>query len=357
MPTKIIDRYIARVLLSAVCAVLIGICALDFLFGFLDELSLVNDAGYGPLQVLVYVALQIPKRMFEFTPVSVLIGSLVGLGVLASQSELVVLRATGLSVVRIVLIGCKAVLWVLVFNFALVQWLIPEANLYAQSYRAVHLSEGGELKLRSTNWQKDGDDIIHFQHVKSDGTMVFFTRFEFDEQFQLASVTRARQAVFERAGRWRLEDFKETRFTPNQVFYRQAELESWYTQLTPTTLLKLVLNPSYLSVTALWEYMSYLEALDLNVQQHKLVFWKKVLSPGVTLVMFILASSFLFGSLRSATMGFRVTVGIVFGLLYRYLQDFLGFSSLVYQVDPLWAALIPLIIFLTIGWVNLRRVS
>ena len=72
--------------------------------------------------------------------------------------------------------------------------------------------------------------------------------------------------------------------------------------------------------------------------------------------MVLVACSFIFGPLRSVTMGLRIISGILAGLGFRYLQDFAGYASLIYHFSPLLAAGLPIALSLLWGIVALRRV-
>ncbi|HBM49786.1 MAG TPA: LPS export ABC transporter permease LptG, partial [Marinobacter sp.] len=89
--------------------------------------------------------------------------------------------------------------------------------------------------------------------------------------------------------------------------------------------------------------------------QYWLAFWKKALMPLGTAVMVLVAISFVFGPLRSVTMGFRVFTGLLVGLLFKYMQDLLGPMSMVYGFNPMIAVLAPIAINAVVGAVLMRR--
>ena len=74
-----------------------------------------------------------------------------------------------------------------------------------------------------------------------------------------------------------------------------------------------------------------------------------------TAVMVLVAISFIFGPLRSVTMGFRVFTGLLVGLLFKYMQDFLGPMSLVYGFNPMLAVLVPIAVSAVAGGILMRR--
>ena len=96
-----LDRYIGSSVFLAILAVLGIILGLASLFAFIDETGNISDS-YTVMDVLSYVLLTAPRRMYDMLPMAALIGCLIGLGSLASNSELTIMRAAGVSLGRIV---------------------------------------------------------------------------------------------------------------------------------------------------------------------------------------------------------------------------------------------------------------
>ncbi|HNL79966.1 MAG TPA: LptF/LptG family permease, partial [Agitococcus sp.] len=141
-----------------------------------------------------------------------------------------------------------------------------------------------------------------------------------------------------------------------QVQSNQQSTRLWHSELTPDFLQLVTVSPEYLAPTRLYRYADYLQGQGLVATQYFLEFWKKVLAPIATLSMVLVACSFIFGPLRSVTMGLRLIFGIFAGLGFRYLQDFSGYASLVYDFSPLLAAALPIAVCLLGGIWALARV-
>ena len=137
----------------------------------------------------------------------------------------------------------------------------------------------------------------------------------------------------------------------------QIGSERWNTQLSPSLLNILIIKPEYLSVRGLFSYINYLHDQGLNANNYEMAFWKKVLQPLATAVLVIVAISFVFGPLRSVTMGFRIFCGIIVGLLFKYVQDLLGPASLVFGFNPIFATLVPIAFSAVAGVYLLWRVK
>jgi lipopolysaccharide export system permease protein len=116
-----------------------------------------------------------------------------------------------------------------------------------------------------------------------------------------------------------------------------------------------VLPPEALSITGLWSYIHYLGEQGLNNGRYWLAFWTKVLQPLVTAALVLMAISFIFGPLRSVTLGQRVFTGVLVGFVFRIVQDLLGPASLVFGFTPLLAVALPATVCALGGLWLLRR--
>ena len=100
---------------------------LQILFTYLGELGSLKD-NYNAWQAFLYVLWGAPSYLYEILPVAALIGSVLGLGALASNSELIVMRSIGISLWRIVGWVMRSALLLIVLSFVLSEWVIPYTN-------------------------------------------------------------------------------------------------------------------------------------------------------------------------------------------------------------------------------------
>lgn len=351
---KILDRYLRNTILSSFLLVLMVIAGLDSLSAFLDELeNLANN--YQAKQAFFFVLWTIPRRLIEFVPVAALIGCLVGLGLLANNSELIVMRAAGVSVRRIVWAVLQPTILILVFSGLLSEIVVPYTEQVASSERVI--LKGGQASLRSGKglWHREGNEIVHISAVSPDGQLYGVSRYVFDEEGQLIKTSFSEHARFEE-DKWQLVDSKVTELFDTFTRHAQLQNESWPLQLRPENLSVASMDAEFLNLLALYRYAAYLEEQSLNASQYLLAFWKKLLKPVVTVAMVLIAVSFVFGSLRSVSMSFRVLVGVVVGLVFQQAQDFFAYASLVFNVNPLLAIVIPVAFCFGLGLFMLSRV-
>lgn len=348
-----LDRYIGAQVIVAILGVLGVIVGLALLFAFIDELADV-EGNYGLQQAAGYVLLTLPRRVYEMLPMAALIGCLIGLGGLASSSELTVMRAAGVSIGRIVWAVMKPMLVLVLAGILIGEYLAPWSENLAQSNRAMAQGGGEAQSAKRGLWHRQGDEFVHINAVQPNGVLYGVTRYRFDGQRHLQSSSFARRAVYQ-GDHWQLENVATTNFLGRSTEVVKAASERWEVELNPQLLGTVVLEPDALSVTGLWRYIHYLAAQGLNNGQYWLAFWTKVLQPVVTAALVLMAISFIFGPLRSVTLGQRVFTGVLVGFVFSIAQDLLGPSSLVFGFSPLLAVLIPAAICALAGVGLLRR--
>lgn len=348
-----LERYVGTSVFFAILAVLGIIVFLSLLFAFIDELSDVQGR-YGVAQAAWYVVLTTPQRIYELLPMASLIGCLVGLGTLASHSELTIMRAAGVSLGRIVWAVMKPMLVLMLAGILIGEYLAPWSEKLAQAQRSMAQGEDEAQSSRHGLWHRQGNEYVHINAVQPSGLLFGVTRYHFDDKRRLLSSSFARKAQFEN-GHWQLENVATTHFHVRNTEVVRTDIQSWDIDLSPRLLSTAVMDPESLSISGLWRYIHYLEGQDLKSERYWLAFWTKVLQPLVTAVLVLMAVSFIFGPLRSVTLGQRVFTGVLVGFVFRILQDLLGPSSQVFGFSPLLAVLVPAAVCAVVGIILLRR--
>ncbi|SDH62238.1 LPS export ABC transporter permease LptG [Pseudomonas panipatensis] len=350
-----IDRYIGSTVFVAILAVLGVIVGLALLFNFIDQLGAL-DQSYTLAAAIKFVLLSAPGKIYDMLPMAALIGCLVGLGTLATNSELTVMRAAGVSLSRIVWAVMKPMLVLMFVGILIGEYVVPYTESTAQSDRALAQSGGGALSSRNGLWHRQGQEYIHINAVQPEGILYGVTRYDFDAQHRLQSSSFAKRAVF-RDNQWQLEEVVTTLLHPEEKRseVRTAPTEPWNIQLSPQLLNTVVMEPEALSITGLWDYIHYLKDQGLSTNRYWLAFWTKVLQPAVTAALVLMAISFIFGPLRTVTLGQRVFTGVLVGFTFRIAQDLLGPSSQVFNFPPLLAVLVPAAVCAVLGALLLKR--
>ncbi|EXJ12125.1 MULTISPECIES: LPS export ABC transporter permease LptG [Nitrincola] len=351
---NLMDRYIMGHVLRSIVLVLLVIIGLDCLMAFLDQLSNLNDF-YTLSGAMSYVAWTFPRRVYEFIPMSSLVGAMLGLGMLASHSELTVMRAAGFSTARILLAVFKPVALLALGGILLGQYIAPITEQRAQSVRAVAMAGGGMVFSRAGLWHKEGSLFIHINAVESGAKLHGVTRYLFDDNKQLRESSFAQSAEYQPEGYWLLRSVEHSFLSDQDVRSESRLQERWDSGLTPELLSVVVVEPQDLSITGLYEYSQYLEAQGVNADTYQLAFWAKLLQPLSIGALVLIGVSFIFGPLRSVSVGQRIITGVVLGLVFKFGQDLLGPASSVFGFPPLLATLLPILISVAVGSLLLKR--
>lgn len=348
-----LDRYIGRAVLFAILAVLLVILGLDVISAIVDEMGELGG-DYSFAELLQYVLWTMPRRIYDQLGFSALVGCMVGLGTLASTSELTVMRAAGVSIGRIAWAVMKPVLLLIVFGVFLAELVIPVTNQKAESLKAIAQGDLEAIGLEKGLWLQDRGEFVHFNAALPGGTLFGITRYRFDDDHQLQRVVFSERGHFNN-GRWELQNSRETHLTPERATSNIAATSYWESDIEPDLFELIVPMPSDLSPRSLWSYSHFLDRKGEESGQYWLAFWKKVLQPLTIAGLVMMAISFIFGPLREVTTGLRVFTGVIVGIVFQTLQDMLGPSSVVFGFSPFIAVIVPILASFLLGWLLLKR--
>lgn len=350
---KHLRRYISRTIAGSMLLVLLVLLGFDAIAAIVDETGNLA-ANYDFPAALKFVVFSIPGNVFDLLPFAALVGCLVGLGTLAGSSELTVIRCAGVSTAQVVWMVMRPALLIMVGGMLISEYIAPTTESIAQSERAIALRKSENVVSRQGLWHREGEKFMHFNVVQPNGVLYGVTIYEFDKNRKLLSALIAERAIYQ-TDHWLLEDIKESVLSGDKVKRVRETSRVWNTGLSPRLLGILVLDPIDLSIAGNAEYSSYLDGQGLNSRPYQLAFWKKLLQPLSTVTLVVVAISFIFGPLREVTMGFRIFIGVLVGIVFRTAQDILAPASLVYGFQPIYASLVPIVICALVGaWFLMR---
>jgi lipopolysaccharide export system permease protein len=355
---KKIDRYIGQSVLGGILLVLLVLVGLFTFFAFIDEIDDIGKQRYELWHAIQYVVLEIPRHIYDLFPSAALLGSLVGLGVLANNSELTVMRAAGVSMLRISLAVLKVGLTLTLLAMLIGETLAPRSGQYAHSMRAVAQSEHQNQQMvfstRYGFWARDGSDFINVRTIYPDGGFGTISLYEFDDKQRLQALTYARTAYYQ-DGQWLLKGVEKNILSDNQVTRQFLESVTWDAILKPELIKMVVISPYKLSSLGLYNYIQYRQQNGQRTAQYELALWTRLSYPLVGVTMILLAIPFVFGSLRTVSIGQRILVGALLGVGFHMLNQAVGNSGLVYGLHPAISAFLPPLVFLMLAIVMMRH--
>lgn len=350
-----ITRYVSRTVFLAIAMTLLVLTSLDFVFGLIRQLKNISEI-YTVKEAVYYMLLVMPGHIYDFIPYACLIGVLAGLGLLASSSELVIIRAAGVSVAQIVRMAMRPALVFILIALVIGEFVAPYAERTAEARREF-LRYNTVKSLPANVWSREAGNFMYVEAVKPNGVLQGVTRYVFNDDNQLQYASYTELATYD-AGKWKEENIKVTRVDAEKgLIHSHIESRDWETDMTPQLFNILASEPEDLSMRDLHYYVNYLEGQALAASSYSIAFWQKCLQPLATASLVLIGISFIFGPLRSVTMGQRIFSGVIIGVVFLLLQQLLGPSSLVFGFPPLVAVLIPILLCMIVGIALLKRAA
>lgn len=353
---RILDGLIGRTVIGGALLVLCVLLALFVFIEFITELDRIGQGDYTVWMALKYVLFSVPRLAYELMPLAALLGSLIGLGLLASNNELVAMRAAGVSLARIGWAAVKAGLLLVVFTVWLGEWVVADAEEYAGNARATALSGSSALRAQNGFWTRDGSSFVNVRAVSADGELSGITIYEFDGDGGLRRISAARSATYQ-DGHWLLNRVSRSVIAESGVTAETLRREEWRPRLDPGLLDIVAVKPASLSISGLFRYIDYLRDNGLDTARYELELWTKLMLPFATGVMVFAALPFVFGSLRSVGIGQRLLVGVLTGLGFYLINQAASYAGLVYGLNAALVGITPTVLLLIASLLVMRRIT
>ncbi|MAH72894.1 MAG: LPS export ABC transporter permease LptG [Cellvibrionales bacterium TMED49] len=352
---KILSGHIANSVFSAIVIALVVVVGIDAISAIVDELDSIRN-NYKLKDVFIYVATSLPSRVYEYLPISTLIGCLFGLGQLADRSEIVIMRGAGISTTEIVFSVIRPALFFVFLGLILGEYFAPYLDQLAKGQR--EYLRKGDLEVDSTSglWIREGNEFMHFNAVFPGGVLFGVTRFQFDKNLKLIQASYSSRASYNSINNvWVEENVSLTRFYPGQLETDKLITRDWNSDLSPELLVVNILPPDRLSISTLYYYVNFLKDQDVSTDVYELALWRKITQPFVIISLVLLGISFVFGPLRGSSIGSKIFVGVLIGVVFNIFQDLLGSTSVVIGFSPWLAVLAPILLCTLCGVLLLTK--
>ena len=354
---KITDRYTIRNFLQAF---LLVTAILLFLFSFIELMGQLKDIGTGHYQLgdaFRYVILTTPQRWLDLLPVATLLGSIIGLGLLADHNELLAMQAAGLRPWRI----CLPVLVIGAFFMMLAalsaEFIIPPLEQQARTQRLLALSETGMIMTKEEFWIREGNNIIRIGKPSAlDTTMANVDIYKCDQQGKLKSYLHSPKADIIDKQIWRLQNVEKREFTEEGINKKTITQLTLDLSLNAKQLGILKLPPESLSPRNLYHYINILQQRGQNADHYIMALWQKLSAPLTTGAMLLLALPLIFGPIRGTSAGLLITIAVLVGIFAYLANNIIGDLGLLFNFPPPVTVLMPIAVILAISaWMAIRR--
>ncbi len=353
---KLIDRYIIISVTQGVLITLLILMSLAGFFSFLGQITDINKGSMTIFEGLKYVLYTLPRRSYELFPTAVLIGSLFSLGNLASNSELISIRAAGVSIGRITASVLKAGFILMLLSILIGEVIAPGLEHEAQSFRSVKLAGQISTKGQDGFWAREGDTFINIKRVISDSNVKQVLVYEFGLRRRLAKVLYAEEANYNnKSKKWYLKGVKESKLENKSVKIAHKKTMVLPKLIDPSLLSVLAVKPENLSMVSLKKYVNHLKKQNQEAARYEVAVWIKVFRPLSTLVMLLVAIPFVFQTIRTSNTGQRALFGILTGMVFFLLNQGVNQFGVVYGLPAIVSAGLPSVVFAIFGIIAIRR--
>jgi lipopolysaccharide export system permease protein len=355
-PSRTIAAYMARLFFLRSLAVLFGLVlilmTLDLLGNSGDILA---HPGNGEAELWHYVSLRIPQLIARFLPFSILLGALVTLATLNQHSEIITMKAAGISAHQIIAPLVLAGFLVALVNFAFNERIVTRASAALSAWEAVEYGPvPSHSNIRADVKVQHGEDLIFVDRVAGTG-----------DSTELAGLT-----IYDRTGgtlRRILEAARGERTPAGWVLYETRLYSVETGRLTRMARVELgpSLRPDQFTLAAVdpaeqdfWQLRQSIDALDAvgrPTATLKSSLWHKLSGPLSTVLMPLLAATAAFGLARSGQLFVRAVIGMALGFAYFVADNFALAMGNFGAYPPFLAAWGPFLLFLLVGEAVLIR--
>jgi len=349
-PSRSLAVYLGKTFLWRCFAML---AMLVLVLQMLDLLSQAGDVlaypGNGDGELWRYVSLRVPQIIARFLPFSVLLGTLVTLATLNANSEVIAMKAGGLSAHQILAPLVLASMAVAVVSFAFNERVVARATATLSAWEAADFGPIPQDRgVKSNIWVRDGEDLIHAATITGTGPTVRLHDIELYDRHgdKLVQIINAKQGHQVSDG-WQLEQVKI--FDVVRGSSRTVPTLTIGKGIRPDQFALSSVNADGLSFTELRGAIDTLRESGRPVAALEGSLWHKISGPLATLLMPLLGSVAAFGIARSGKLFVRAVIGMALGFAFFVADNFALSMGNLGVYPPILAAWAPFLLFLLVG--------
>lgn len=350
-----LSRYVSATLIKSTLLILLVFAGFETFILLLTQLNSLGKGSYTFWQALLYVLLVLPQQTYLLFPMAGLLGMLVGFGLLANHSELMVMRVSGVSNARIVRYAFHAGIILVVLMTLLGEIAGPYAKALAEKRKLTQTNAGQILKTNEGVWLRQKNTYYYIDTIHSSKSIANVSQYVMNGQ-QLVSASVAQKGDYQN-DQWEMRDIKQSLISANGVTTQIIPSAIWNLAINPD-LLQISQNlPEEMSLSQLGNLIHYQKQNHLVQKNYQIAYWQRLFQPLASLVLMFLAIPFIFGPLRSATTGLRLVLGVVVGFIFYMTNQLFPPLSQVLDFPPAFAAFLPIFLFALVGMGLMRRIK
>jgi lipopolysaccharide export system permease protein len=342
-------RYFVREILTASLFVLAALLALFAFFDMIRELDDLGRGNYRLTSMLTYVVLSLPSHAYVLLPAAGLIGTLFALARMSENSEITVMRASGLSLAQLAMHVAGAGLVMALATAVVGELVAPYTEDAAKGLRLKATRAIVAREFRSGFWVKDDRSFVNIQDVTPETELLNLKIYEFDPSYRLTAISRAEKGTYAGPNRWSLSNVELTRFEGDRAILERVPKAVWNSVLTPDILSVLKIVPERMSALNLRQYIEHLRENRQKATRYEIAFWNKILYPLAAIVMMVVAIPFALTSARAGGVGAKIVMGILLGVGFNFAGRLFSHTGLLNDWPALFSAGLPVLIFVMVA--------
>jgi lipopolysaccharide export system permease protein len=354
--SRTITFYMARMFLARFAGVLAGLVIVLLALDLLGESgNILAFPGNGEPEIWRYLSLRAPQIIARFLPFSALLATLITFATLNQHSEIISMKAAGVSAHQILAPLVMVSIGVAILSFWFNDRVVSRATMtltawQAADYGPIPVSRG----VKNSVWVRDGDDLIHVDSVtgRGSGTRLHGVTIYDRTGGQLLRIIRGKDGVQTRGG-WEIRNV--SLFDVNSGTLRNAPKFMAGADVSPDRFTLSTVDADELSFGALRSAIHDLNAAGRPTDALESGLWHKISGPMSAILMPLLAAVAAFGTARSGQLFIRAVIGMALGFLYFVADNFALAMGNLGAYPPLLAAWAPFLLFLLIGETVLIR--
>lgn len=357
-PSRTLTVYLGKTFITRILAVLV---MLVLVLMSLDLLSnsgkILAYPGNGEPELLRYVSLRVPQLIARFLPYSVLLATILTLATLNQHSEVIAMKAAGMSAHQVLAPLLLAAGLVTIVSFGFNERIVTRATAGLKAWENVDFGPVPKVSSTRTNvYYVAGNGILTAATISGSGAasaMNDVTFYERDKDGMIRRQLRGKTAVYGNPG-WILsspETF-DTRSAEAQVLVGPVIVAR---ELTLEQIALSKVDPDAQSLTELSQSIEALEQAGRPTAELKAKWWHKISGPLSALLMPLLGAVAGFGLARSGQLFARAVIGMALGFTYFVVDNAALAMGSFGGYPPLLAAWAPFFLFLLVGETVLVR--
>jgi lipopolysaccharide export system permease protein len=338
---NILDRYLYRTVLIYTAMAMAVLLALGALFLFISQQNDIGVGSYSAGDAFLFTMLNLPQQAFELLPIGAMIGALMGLGNLASGSELVVTRASGVSVWRIAWPVGLAGLTLALIMYGIGEYAAPPLAQFAKREKTTNKLADVSFAGTSSAWVKDGNLILRVQTGEVDQAFGGVWLFQLDGPTRLRSIQRAARISVADPGRWSLHNVATSRFGDDRVAGDTVSETTMRSTVNPDFLGLAATDPDLLTLRGLASYIDHLRRNSLDTASYEIGYWSRIARLFAVIIVTLLALPFVFGPLRTTGAGTRTVIGVMLGVVFFLITGTVEKGGQLFGLNPALVGWLP----------------